>query len=597
VEGYLFFDRSISDVCLPIELTVALKINVEYEFNTYYVIDLPGFTTAACTEPENAPIADAVAVPIITEDDVFSAQFSNGDYRDMFAGSKLYLRVITPRGLFKHRTHVIRIDRSFGLKISGVLPSMTQVNVLHRLRNVATGPAIDYVTTTPGFLEFQVGAGEYRSLFYRSGNVTFFPAHLGNAMDITIKDVMLATSFSVGDSLLFSLPGFTDKGEFAVNADGKVTWQLVNSLGTALRTFVDVPDASGQYTWRATWIEGSSANQYLASKLQLVLHSAPQAVPAGSYLPLPRFPRTFHLSSVVGRPKNHPGFTVSADIVSLGLKIPTTNLHYSEAIGPVCPNACSGHGICDDDIGRCVCDPGYGSETDVTSAHGVGFAPDCSSRACPRGVAWAHSPLDFPVGAAVTSTHGAHKSVECSAGGTCDRVLGKCVCFPGYEGAACERRSCPNDCSGNGMCLPMWVMTLHDTALPLRISTPLDNKFYRKYVDSTTYDGEAHQGCVCDSSWSVGLGSGQTQLGEYFGAACQYRRCPSGDDPVTGDQDETDCEGVRQPDFVFDDPQSGVGQPGNLCYVPCSNRGTCDYDTGICKCFKGFYGANCGFFA
>jgi hypothetical protein len=140
-------------------------------------------------------------------------------------------------------------------------------------------------------------------------------------------------------------------------------------------------------------------------------------------------------------------------------------------------------------------------------------------------------------------------------------------------------------------------MTLHDAAQPLRVSTPLDNKFYRKYVDSTTYDGEAHQGCVCDSSWPVGLSSGQTQLGEYFGSACQYRRCPSGDDPVTADQDETDCEGIRQPDFVFQDPSADLGQPGNLCYVPCSNRGTCDFDTGVCKCFKGFYGASCGFFA
>ena len=37
----------------------------------------------------------------------------------------------------------------------------------------------------------------------------------------------------------------------------------------------------------------------------------------------------------------------------------------------------------------------------------------------------------------------------------------------------------------------------------------------------------------------------------------------------------------------------GVGEPGNLCHVDCSNRGFCDHETGQCKCFQGFYGHNC----
>ena len=48
-------------------------------------------------------------------------------------------------------------------------------------------------------------------------------------------------------------------------------------------------------------------------------------------------------------------------------------------------------------------------------------------------------------------------------------------------------------------------------------------------------------GCVCDSSWEVGLGAGQTQEPEWFGPDCSLRHCPSGDDPTTTEEDETDC--------------------------------------------------------
>lgn len=35
-------------------------------------------------------------------------------------------------------------------------------------------------------------------------------------------------------------------------------------------------------------------------------------------------------------------------------------------------------------------------------------------------------------------------------------------------------------------------------------------------------------------------------------------------------------------------------QAGNLCHVDCSGRGQCDYQTGECSCYDGFYGENCG---
>ena len=94
--------------------------------------------------------------------------------------------------------------------------------------------------------------------------------------------------------------------------------------------------------------------------------------------------------------------------------------------------------------------------------------------------------------------------------------------------------------------------------------------------------------CVCDSGWKVGLGANQTQTPEYFGPNCGLRHCPSGDDPVTLHVNELNCTNVTA------EGGHGVGMPGNHCHVDCSNRGLCDYSSGVCTCFDGFFGANCG---
>jgi hypothetical protein len=126
-------------------------------------------------------------------------------------------------------------------------------------------------------------------------------------------------------------------------------------------------------------------------------------------------------------------------------------------------------------------------------------------------------------------------------------------------------------------------------AYPLRSSNALDRLYYPPLVDGSTWDATLSSMCVCDSSWSVGLGEGETQLAEYFGPACEFRRCPSGDDPTTAD-DETDCEGIAQDDSLI----AGVGVAGNLCHYECSGRGLCNHRNGVCTCFPGVTGVNCG---
>lgn len=58
--------------------------------------------------------------------------------------------------------------------------------------------------------------------------------------------------------------------------------------------------------------------------------------------------------------------------------------------------------------------------------------------------------VDQSDGSALTNT--AHYYTECSNKGLCDRTTATCNCFTGYEGSACNRASCPNSCSGHGVC-------------------------------------------------------------------------------------------------------------------------------------------------
>jgi hypothetical protein len=118
----------------------------------------------------------------------------------------------------------------------------------------------------------------------------------------------------------------------------------------------------------------------------------------------------------------------------------------------------------------------------------------------------------------------------------CDRKSGECECFENYDGIACERTACINDCNGHGICYTQKQLAVEAT------------KTY-----STPWDAMKHVGCVCD-------------LG-YRGPDCSLQECPSGPDPLLGD--------------------------GNEKGRDCSGRGICDYSAGLCKCFIGYFGTRC----
>jgi hypothetical protein len=92
------------------------------------------------------------------------------------------------------------------------------------------------------------------------------------------------------------------------------------------------------------------------------------------------------------------------------------------------------------------------------------------------GRAWADVP---------TSATTAHAYAECSNRGSCDRSSGTCTCFTGFTGPACNRMSCPNDCSGHGVCHSIKNMAKLSNALPLSANTNYegDEVFLKEILD------------------------------------------------------------------------------------------------------------------
>jgi len=138
-----------------------------------------------------------------------------------------------------------------------------------------------------------------------------------------------------------------------------------------------------------------------------------------------------------------------------------------------------------------------------------------------------------------SDSNSAHQLIECSGRGQCDNAAGTCVCLPGYTGVACQRTVCPADCSGHGLC-----------QTELRFAS---DGLSANLLGYTGYDSDQQYGCKCDKS--------------YRGSDCSSSECPSGPDVLGADG----------------------GKEG----MDCSGRGLCDYTTGTCQCFKGYYGERC----
>ncbi|RYH30351.1 hypothetical protein EON65_05485 [archaeon] len=161
-----------------------------------------------------------------------------------------------------------------------------------------------------------------------------------------------------------------------------------------------------------------------------------------------------------------------------------------------CDNNCSGHGTCmTDDVCQCYDNWGVGLSHD---------SGDCSDRICPFELAWVDTP---------DQTGAFHKYAECANRGVCNREIGECVCFDGYEGKGCQRTTCPNDCSGHGTCEYVedlyFAANWHDYSEKYFIEDPKTFPYHH-------WDQRKSRACVCDAT--------------YGDIDCSKRLCPYGND-------------------------------------------------------------------
>jgi len=206
----------------------------------------------------------------------------------------------------------------------------------------------------------------------------------------------------------------------------------------------------------------------------------------------------------------------------------------ANSVNAECANACNGHGKCTA-YDMCICNRNWQGN-------------DCNQRVCQFGLAHVDTPKgDLDMSGDITGpnhpivdnhpvypygtteqfpqmedtdlrplSNSGHYYMECSNKGSCSRQTGECQCFDGYDGAACERASCPgfpNSCSGHGTCKTISQLAAADYGNVYKL-----------------WDRDSTMGCDCDSG--------------YYGADCSLRDCKHGVDPLYLDDASTAKVGI-----------------------------------------------------
>lgn len=151
----------------------------------------------------------------------------------------------------------------------------------------------------------------------------------------------------------------------------------------------------------------------------------------------------------------------------------------------VCPQQCNKRGNCNTN-NQCECWKGFRGAA-------------CGEYMCPVDVPW------FEEASATDTAHQPLTMAECSRMGSCNRLNGKCACYDGFEGIACEIMSCPNNCNQHGRCTLLSDAATGDDDLHLHVTTTY-----------TLWDANRIYGCLCDEGFT--------------GFDCSLRTCVKGQD-------------------------------------------------------------------
>jgi hypothetical protein len=259
--------------------------------------------------------------------------------------------------------------------------------------------------------------------------------------------------------------------------------------------------------FNASWTEGvPEVNRpgYNDSRIKLTVNKGFHFLPGVQFDV--QVLRSNEIKANCGTPGDYQGIRIKAHIAPdadfpraskhlYEISFPSTPRGSIQPIGDGCRsflNFCSGNGVCDYCLNKCICNKGFGAQEDIFDVRAK--PADCAGRVCPLGPSFtnfrpkvllntsgfpnnmdgfAQAPSESVVGdeGQVESAVGGRTLAECSGVGTCDYSTGSCRCPPGWGGSACERRTCPggdaNPCSGHGECLNMKQLALAASSLPL----------------------------------------------------------------------------------------------------------------------------------
>ncbi|CAM9180492.1 unnamed protein product, partial [Hapterophycus canaliculatus] len=278
---------------------------------------------------------------------------------------------------------------------------------------------------------------------------------LGEPLEITIW-FRSDGNFSESIALYVDLPRLT-------------TGTLGNMFNDSADINLGELDVSPSTLWRGAWEQGvfDEVSPYENSRLRMVLKPGRILDPKSDEDVFVRISKRNRISAFCGWAEDSVAFRLYTN----SSEFEDETVEMSPRFGNGCRSDCYERGVCDYCHEACLCHEGQGNKTVDVVDSGGWTRLDCADYVCPSGKVWAARPQNLEGGG--WGSLEAHALAECSGNGrrdtgfVCDRRSASCICSEGFEGDACQRNSCPMECSGHGTCLSMHELGQSTDALPL----------------------------------------------------------------------------------------------------------------------------------